>query len=306
MEKFKLTKTQGIGLFTIIILIAIYLVINFLKGQDIFSSRNTYYASFENVEGLSETGPVYIRGLKVGMVDKISYKAATDNFIVQFNVESEYSIPNNSVIEVYSSDILGSRSMRISMGNSNVYAESGDTLSGSIIPDMVTMLTSEIAPMKEQLMALMNNLNTVLDNVNTILDSNGKANISQSLASLNKTLKNAQGITANINSLSPEIKSLIENLNKVSASLEAGSGNMTSSLENLNKITTNLSEADLKATIEELKNLMENLQNPNGSIGKLLTTDSLHNSVDSLVKKLNIFVEKMTENPKKFVKISVF
>lgn len=306
MEKLKLTKTQGIGLFTIIILIAIYLVINFLKGQDIFSSRNTYYAVFENVEGLSETGPVYIRGLKVGMVDRISYKAATDNFIVQFNVDSEYSIPDNSVIEVYSSDILGSRSMRIDMGNSNIYAENGDTLNGSIVPDIVTVLTSEIAPMKEQLMTLMANLNTVLDNVNAILDSNGKANISQSLASLNKTLKNAQGITANIDSLSPEIKSLVENLNKVSASLEAGSGNITSSLENLNKITTDLSEADLKATIEELKNLMENLQNPNGSIGKLLTTDSLHDSVDNLVKKLNVFVEKMTENPKKFVKISVF
>ena len=55
-----------------------------------------------------------------------------------------------------------------------------------------------------------------------------------------------------------------------------------------------------------MKNLMEKLQDPNGTIGKLMATDSMHNSLDSLVQSLNSFVEKMTENPKKFIKISVF
>ena len=81
---------------------------------------------------------------------------------------------------------------------------------------------------------------------------------------------------------------------------------MTSTLENIDNITGQLSEADLKATIESLKSLVEKLQDPDGSVGKLLSTDSLHNSVDSLINNINNFVDKMTENPKKFIKISVF
>ncbi len=306
MEKFKLTKTQGIGLFVVIILIAIYLVINFLKGQDLFSGRNAYYAVFENVEGLSETGPVYIRGLKVGMIEKISYNPATDNFAVEFNVKSEYAIPQNSVAEVYSADIMGTKALRLNLGNANIHAQDGDTLQGAIVPDMISMLTTQLGPITEQLSSLMANLNSSLNSINSVLDSNGTANLSQTLANLNRTMSNAQGITANINSLSPEIKSLVENLSTFSASLESGSADITASLENLNKITTNLSEADLQATVENLKKLLEKLQDPNGSIGKLMTTDSLHNSADSLIKSINNFVEKMTENPKKFIKISVF
>ncbi len=306
MKIARLSKTQGIGLFVVIILIAIYLVINFLKGQDLFSSRNVFYTTFENVEGLSETGPVYIRGLKVGMIEKISYNPVKDNFTVEFNVKSEYAIPSTSVTEVYSSDILGSKSLRICLGKDNIHAQDGDTLKGGIAPDMIAMLTGRIGPISEQVSTLMDNLNTALNSINAILDSNGQRNISQTLANLNKTMDNAEHITSNLNTLSPEIKSLVENLNTFSASLESGSGDITASLDNLNKITTSLSEADLQATINNLKALLEKMQDPNGSIGKLLATDSLHNSADSLIKSINTFVEKMTENPKKFIKISVF
>ena len=114
------------------------------------------------------------------------------------------------------------------------------------------------------------------------------------------------GITGNLNALSPEINGIIMNFNKLAESLEQSSGNITSSLENVESITGQLSDADLKATIESMKALVEKLQDPNGTVGKLLSTDSMHNSVDSLINNLNNFVEKMTENPKKFIKISVF
>lgn len=306
MEKAKLTKAQGIGLFVVITLVAIYVVINFLKGEDLFNKRTRYYTVFENVEGLSSTGPVYIRGLKVGTVDNIKYDNTRDYFVVKLSVKSDYAIPINSVVEVYSADLLGGKSVRINLGNANTHAKGNDTLKSDSVPDMISMLTSEIGPMKEHLSKLMFNLNATLDNINSILDSNTQKNISQSLTSLNQTLKNTEKITGNINSRSPEINSIIENLNTLSASLNAGSSDLNASLRNINKITEGLSEAELQATIISIRNLTQKLQDPNGTIGKLLSTDSLHNSVDSLVRSLNTFVEKMTENPKKFIKISVF
>ncbi len=306
MKGLKLTKTQGIGLFVIITLAAIYLVINFLKGEDLFNGRTKYYTVYQNVEGLAATSPVYIRGLKVGMIENISYDPVKDNFVVLCSVNSQYAIPANSIMEIYSTDLLGGKSIRIDMGDSNIIAKGGDTLGSNIVPDIVSMLAGEIGPLKEQMSQLMANMNSVLENVNSMLDTNAKVNIAQSLAHLNKTLENTKGITGNLNKLSPEISAVVENLSKLSASLGESSEDINNSLKNINNITTNLSESDLNATIESLKTLLEKLQDPNGSIGKLMTTDSMHNSLDSLIQGLNTFVEKVSENPRKFIKISVF
>ena len=306
MKQAKLTKTQGIGIFVIVILLGLFVAINFLKGEDIFNRKISYYAIYDNVEGLTATGPVYIRGLKVGMIQDIVYNAAKDNFTVEFTVKSDYAIPANSSVELYSSDLLGGKALKINMGTDNIHAKENDTLKSAVAPDMLASITGEIGPLAEKLTLVMENLNTTLGSINNILDTNGQANISKSLANLNRTLENAKGITGNLNSLSPEIKSIVENFNKLALALEQSSGNISSSLKNIDNITGQLSEADLKATIESLKNLVEKLQNPDGSIGKLLSTDSMHNSIDSLINNINNFVDKMTENPKKFIKISVF
>ena len=302
----KMNNAQRIGLFVIITLVAIYIVINFLKGQDLFNKNIKYYTVFEDVEGLTATGPVYIRGLKVGTVESIKYDNSDGNFIVRISVKSDYAIPLNSVAEIYSADILGGKSVRINLGDSNIQAKENDTLQSNTVPDMITMLANGVGPLKEQAQQLMANMNVTLDNINSILDSNAKANLSQTFYNLNRTLRNAEGISRNLNDLSPEIKELIQNLLVLSQNLNTGSKDLNASLKNINRITGGLSEADLKTTIENLGNLLEKIQDPDGSVGKLLTTDSLHNSIENLVKDVDNLIEKITENPKKYIKISVF
>ena len=135
MEKFRLTKLQAIGLFVLLTLIAAFAVINFLRGEDLFNGSTAYYATFETVDGLTVTGPVFIKGLKVGMVEEIEYDMEKDRFEVEFKVKSKFHIPDNSVAEIYSADIMGSRAMRVNLGDSDIYAQDGDTLSTAIVPD---------------------------------------------------------------------------------------------------------------------------------------------------------------------------
>lgn len=306
MEKFKLSKIQAIGLFVLLTLIATFAIINFLRGEDIFNRSTRYYTVLSDVEGLTATGPVYIRGLKVGTVESIKYNNSLDNFTVRLSVKSDYVIPANSVAEVYSADILGGKSVRISFGDSNLHAKENDTLKGSYAPDMLSMLTSEISPLKEQVSEVMTNMNTTLTNLNAILDSTAQLNLKQSFVHLNRTLKNAEKLSTSLNEMSPELKEMIANLNTLSKGLSDGSEEIKGSLRNVNQITSQLSEAQLKETVISLKALLEKIQDPNGSLGKLLYSDSLHNSVDSLVRDVDTLVKKITENPKKYIKISVF
>lgn len=306
MEKFRLTRLQAIGLFVLLTLIATFAVINFLRGEDLFNRSRTYYANFGSVDGLAVTGPVYLKGLKVGMVEGIKYDAQNDEFQVEFKVKSQFNIPANSVAEIYSADIMGARALRINLGDSKDIAQGGDTIEGSVVPDMVTALTGELAPLKEQASKLIENMNTTLESVNRLLDSTAREDLQGSFANLNKTLANAASLSRTLNEISPELKEMVASLTLLSEGLGKSAGDIRGSLANVNEITSQLSEAELGEAIASLKSLSDKLQDPNGSVGKLLTTDSLHQAVNDLINDVDKLVQQITENPKKYIKVSVF
>ena len=73
-----------------------------------------------------------------------------------------------------------------------------------------------------------------------------------------------------------------------------------------NGVVDQLNESDIKGLVSSFKELVENINDPDGSINKLMKDDSVYNSVDSLLNDVNILVKKIPENPKKYLKISVF
>ena len=306
MEKFRLSRMQAIGLFVLLTLIATFAVINFLRGEDIFNRSSSYYVVYDQVDGLTVTGPVYLRGFKVGMVEDITYNPQENNFEVELKVKSQFEIPANSTAEVYSADIMGARAVRINIGDSKQILESGDTLGAAIQPDMISTVMGQIEPLKEQAMELMATMNRTLESVDKLLDSTSRVEIQSSLKHLNTTLANAASLSRTLDNISPELVEIVKNLEMLSKGLGESTDEIKGSLENVNAITSSLSKAELDKTIESLRNLSEKLQDPNGSVGKLLTTDSLHNAVNTLINDVDKLVKGISENPKKYIKVSVF
>jgi phospholipid/cholesterol/gamma-HCH transport system substrate-binding protein len=306
MEKFRLSRMQAIGLFVLLTLIATFAVINFLRGEDIFNRSNSYYAVYDQVDGLTVTGPVYLRGYKVGMVEDITYNPQQNNFEVELKVKSQFEIPANSTAEVYSADIMGARAVRINIGDSEQILESGDTLASAIQADMISTVMGQIEPLKEQAVELMATMNRTLESVDKLLDSTSRAEIQSSLKHLNSTLANAASLSRTLDNISPELVEIVKNLEVLSKGLGESTDEIKGSLENVNAITSSLSKAELDKTIESLRNLSEKLQDPNGSVGKLLSTDSLHNAVNTLINDVDKLVKGISENPKKYIKVSVF
>lgn len=306
MEKFRLSRMQAIGLFVLLTLIATFAVINFLRGEDIFNRSSSYYVVYDQVDGLTVTGPVYLRGYKVGMVEDISYNPQQNNFEVELKVKSQFGIPVNSTAEVYSADIMGARAVRINIGDSAQILESGDTLASAIQPDMISTVIGQIEPLKEQAVELMATMNRTLESVDKLLDSTSRGEIQSSLKHLNSTLANAASLSRTLENISPEIVEIVKNLEVLSRGLGESTDEIKGSLENVNAITSSLSKAELDKTIESLRNLSEKLQDPAGSVGKLLSTDSLHNAVNTLINDVDKLVKGISENPKKYIKVSVF
>ena len=304
--KFKLTKEQKIGLFALVTLVATYFMINFLKGQDFFNKNNTYYVVYENVEGLTPTGPVYLKGLKVGTVESIDYISENGKFLAKFKIKAEFPIPRNSIAMIYSADLLGSKAVKIVPGNDPVMLNGKDTITAGLEVGLVDKLVGEFLPLKDSIQTLISSLNTTVGGLNQILDEDGKANISSIVANLNKTIKNFEAVSRNLEKSSPEITATLENLKSLTAKLDEAASPLGKTVDNLSKITDSLASSDLAGTITSLRSLLVELQNPDGTIGKMLTTDSLHNSVNTLVNNLDELIKNINSNPKKYIKITVF
>lgn len=302
----KITRELKIGFFAIVILTGLFLLINYLKGRDIFGKVNIYYAVYENVEGLTTTCPVFIKGLKVGFVEKIKFAQERDRFIVALSVKSDYNIPENSTAEIFSSDIMGSKSIRIDLGDSKIYLKEKDTMGASVQVSLITMVTQELIPLKNKAEVLIESMNKTFVNINDVLDEQTKQDLSQSISELKTTISNIESITENLQKQSPKVNSIIDNISSVTNSLEDDSKNIKRGIKNIADFSDTLKSADFSGAIISLKRVLNKIEDPSGSVGKLLTTDSLHTQINNLLLELDKLVKNINENPKKYIKVSVF
>ena len=267
-------KEIKIGAFAVIVLAVALFMIEFLKGKDIFSRNNTYYIIYPSVEGLSVSTGVTVGGYAAGIISDIEYNRQTMDYTVSASISREFDIPKDSHIEIYSSDLLGTRKLRVKMGTSGVMASSGDTLRGCMEADMLSSVTGSLD-------SLMRSIRTTVESVNLILDEENRAEVRQLLQRLNRTAGN---------------------LDNISSAATAISGTAA----NAEAITASLNEADLKGMTDSIRSLAGRLQSPDGSIGKLMRSDSLYNTLTALSSDLDSLVNNIRKDPKKYIKISIF
>src|SRR6266581_352381 len=127
----KISNETKIGVLTTIGITILILTYSYLRGNDIFSATNEFYAIYNSVEGLSVSKPVLVNGFPIGRVAKMDLQP-DGRTIVQFKIEPKYNIPNNTLARLVSTDLLGTKAIVFEMGNSKVYAEDQDTLKADI------------------------------------------------------------------------------------------------------------------------------------------------------------------------------
>ena len=130
--------------------------------------------------------------------------------------------------------------------------------------------------------------------------------IEGTLANVEKTMASVKGIAVTINGKSAELEAFMDNLSAFSGKLEGLAEKVDTTITGFNGVVDQLNESDIKGLVASFKELVENINDPDGSINKLMKDDSVYNSVDSLLNDVNILVKKIQENPKKYLKISVF
>ena len=302
----KNAKELKIGIFVVVILTASFFLINYLRGEDIFNKEYKITGKYENVEGLVPSAPVFIKGFKAGKVTEVNYMTEDGEFEVVCSVSSSFPVPTDSKMVIYAVDLMGGKGVKIALGEAEESAEDGAQLETAFEAGLVDELGASIKPLLAKVGNTLDSLSVLVSGVNTMLSEENVRRIDGTLANLEKTMSSVKGIAATINGKSAELEAFMDNLSAFSGKLEGLSEKVDTTIAGFNGVVDQLNEAEIKGLVASFKELVENINDPDGSINKLMKDDSVYNSVDSLLNDVNILVKKIQENPKKYLKISVF
>lgn len=269
----------------------------FVKGKNIFDNSTKYYVHYDNVEGLTTSSHVTINGLVVGKVSKIDIDPKTGKLVVELFMTNPIQISKESIATIYSPGLIGDKAVALDpiFGNTD-YAESKAVLKGEIKADMTEKVMSQLAPLQEKLVAVLDNANAMLIGVNTILDDNTQANLKNAIAELNGTLAGANKLMAGA---SPKLDKSLTNLNTMTS-------NFADLSADLNKLDVQATFAKLDSSLANVNSILADIQAGKGSVGLLLKDEQVYKNLDGATRELEALMKDLKENPKRYVHFSVF
>lgn len=300
------TKEIKIGVFVVSVLVISFFVINYLRGKDIFGKEAEFCAEYDNVEGLVVSAPVYVKGYKAGKVTEVRYMPQSERFKVTCSVDKDFRVPEDSRMTIYAVDIMGGKGIRIDLGTSDVTATDGATLSSSFEAGLLDGLAGSLQPLLAKLTNTLDSLGTTVSSVNALLSESNRTLIGKTMTHLERTLADISSIAAGINGKSSELNLFIDNLAHLSSKLGNVADKADTLVSGVSSVVDTIDEADIAEVLASFKSLLEKMNDPDGTIGKFLVDGSVYNSLDELLTDVDSLVKKIQENPKKYIKISVF
>lgn len=285
----------GIGLFVF--------GFSYLKSNDIFVSDRTFYAIYSDVEGVVNGTPVTVNGLPVGNIQNISFHDG-NQLIVKFRVENDIKFSVNSIAQIYETGLIGGKALAIIPSyDKGPEAVSNDTLKSSIAPGLTDLVNKKITNLQVKIESMVMSADSVLYKINRVFDDSTRSNLRKSVSDFNLTIGDLKETSSLIKSIVQTNKSdfnlTISNVSKISNDLSSISST-------LNNGDLDLTFANFKKSSDDLSLILKDINKGQGTISKLISNDSLFNNLNDASKSIDLLLEDIRLNPKRYIHFSVF
>ena len=293
----KLTKEIKIALVAIVGILVMYFGINFLKGMNLFSTNNAYYMTFDDIQGLGASTPIYADGYKVGTVDGMEYDYKENGPIkVKVDINKDLRIPQGMKAEIVK-DLMGNLQVNLLLANNpRERVEPGGVIPGAVNGGMMDK-AANLIPVVEKMLP---KLDSILTSVNALLAD----------PALAASLHNVETITSNLTVSTRELNTLMAGLNKQVPGMVRKANGV---LDNTNRLTANLASLDVQGTLNKVNQTLESahqftekLNSNQGSLGLLMNDTKLYDNLTSTMSHADSLVIDLKAHPKRYVHFSVF
>jgi phospholipid/cholesterol/gamma-HCH transport system substrate-binding protein len=286
----------------VVIVLAIIIFVFGLMYLREFSFRQKGYeinALFETVIGLDEDDPVIVSGLRIGKVKEM--QLAVDKVQVKLFIDARYQFPHDSRAILRNLTLLGDKAIEIVQGTAVEKLRPGDVIPGKLETDIFE-LAEAAAPIGEDIAVL-------LKRFRSTFDENTEASIKSSLRNL-QVISGAVAQVAekDIGEVEKAVLSLKAAAENVEQLTQPEGKNMHATITDLEASAVNLKETTerFRRSATSLENLLGKIEKGEGTLGRLIQSDSLYHHLEKITKDLDLLILDVKKHPQKYIKIEVF
>lgn len=286
-----------------------------------------YYAYFSNSAGVTPSNSIYYNGVIVGKITDVELTGSADpNKAVKitFNIQDkDFRIPKNMDLQAggAENDLLGKGiiilptedSVKMTMGG---FYKPGDKIQGLVSESLQSQIEAEIGPVRDNINFVLTNLTSFTDKLAAFWDTTASSEMEQSLVEVRLAIKKFGNAADMINDLVAEEKSkvsrIMSNVQEITANLKKSNDTVKAIVGNVKTITDDLVTADFKGTIENAKNTLATVNKVldaaltgEGTIGKLISDDSLYMELVQTNQQLQDLLEDLQKHPERYIHFSV-
>jgi phospholipid/cholesterol/gamma-HCH transport system substrate-binding protein len=301
-----ISNETKVGSLTAIAIALLILGFNFLKGKSLGNKETHYYASFQDIQGLTTSNPVIVYGKQMGTVSSIEWVKDIKKIKVGIAMKDDIDITEDAYAFI-TKDFLGAVQVEIKQGTANSYKKDGDSIKGVDMPN----------PLMQNITNASASLDKLLGSTNDILDTTSKDNLKNVLANLNRITASLAFTSAALHQLiaaqSTTIAKTLNNIEALTASLNKNTEQLGTVMNNAVSATDKFARLDLQSTLTtlnntvgELKTTIAKVNSSNGTLGLMMNDTRLYNNLNATSNKLNLLLDDFRLHPKRYINISVF
>lgn len=320
-----MSKEIKVAILALVAVALVYWGYNFILGRNLMKQTAFYKVEYDNVGGLKTSTPVRINGVQVGRVATVTNQMDKQNVLVELDLDPNLKIPKGTRAYILNETFMGQQAVELKYDtpcSGDDCAKPGDYLMGKNL----SVLASTVD--KDELKVYLKEIKATMIEFFDTLSNNATAEgpIGNILRDLEATMSNLKGATSQLNGIlyqsKGDITGTLDHAEAITASLSNNQDKIESILANTDSFTQQLSVIDLKTTVDELAKTVEalnaavakadrafeginsvvgNIENGDGTLGKLFNDPELYNELASLSSKADSLINDIQERPYRYM-----
>ncbi|MFH1502412.1 MAG: MlaD family protein [Candidatus Eisenbacteria bacterium] len=269
--------------------IVLILGILWLGGFTFGDESYQFSVVFPEVAGLVVGDRVTVAGIQFGELTNL--QLVDGGVLADLSIDRSVRLPVDSRISVSTYGLIGAKVIAIRPGASAEFIEEGATVFGYYEKG----LGDVVAEMGEALTEIRSVLNAADEAISDV-DSRKR---------VGDTLENASIASAELREAVVSFRATAESLQEL---VEQNREGATATVDSLTVASARFAEltTELKGISESLDVIVTRVEQGEGSLGKVIGDDTAHDEFLAAVREVRELVAKITENPKSFVRFSIF
>jgi len=280
----------ALGLLVTAATVAFFWGMYYLLGNPVWQGGLDLVIEMPDGAGLKRGDRVFLSGVDVGLVQAVSITASGD-VVVETRVKKELSLPTDTRASVMG-DVFGAHTVALIPGSSMLRLESGDTIQGRPIPQIMD-LAADIGSQAR----------SVLSAVDSLVSPGIVSDVHATAAALPATAAELNHLLVELRAAAVALRRTTEDV--ADAKTGEAINRATGEIERSAKALT-AAIGKLEDSLGSLSSVIGKIDGGRGTLGMLINDSSLYMEMNQTLREMRMLAGDIRERPQRYISLRIF